>query len=331
MKILLQRVSRASVSVDGETVGAIGAGLLAFVGCRGGDAEEDADRLAVRTAALRVFPDAEGRMNRSVADTGGSVLAVPQFTLYADTRKGNRPSFVRAGDPAEAAVLCDRFAADLRSLLGPGRVAEGRFGADMRVELANEGPCTIELLSEVADSPAKSPRPRLPLPSLELVPVASPELEGRARAVAWGAWPSTYRGIIPEAQIGYMIDRMYSPEAIRRETAAGSPFYLLRADGRDAGICSFDLEKRGEGASAELHKIYLLPAWRGRGIGGWLLAEMAARAKAAGASSMWLRVNKRNFRAQKAYKAAGFANVRAVCTDIGGGFVMDDFVYARRL
>lgn len=331
MKILLQRVSRASVSADGETLGAIGPGLLAFVGCREGDTDEDADRLAVRTAALRVFPDGTGRMNLSVADTGGSVLAVSQFTLYADTRKGNRPSFVRAGAPEAAEILCDRFAADLRSLLGPERVAAGRFGADMRVELANEGPCTIELLSETADTPAKSPRPRLPLPSLELVPVSTPELEDRARAVAWGAWPSTYRGIIPEAQIGYMIERMYSPETIRGETAAGSPFYLLRADGRDAGICSFDLAKRGTGNSAELHKIYLLPAWRGRGIGNWLLAEMAARAKAAGASSMWLRVNKLNLRAQKAYKAAGFSNVRAVCTDIGEGFVMDDFVFARRL
>ncbi len=331
MKILLQRVSRASVTVGGETVGAIGSGLLALVGCREGDAAEDADRLAVRTSALRVFADGGGRMNLSLADTGGAVLAVPQFTLYADTRKGNRPSFVHAGDPAAAAVLCDRYAADLRSLLGAGRVAEGRFGADMRVELANEGPCTVMLESETSETPAKSPRPRLPLPQLELVPVATGELEERARAVAWGAWPATYRGLIPEAQIPYMIGRMYSPEAIRAETAAGTPFYLLRADGRDAGICSFDLTKRGEGLSAELHKIYLLPAYWGRGIGNWLLGEMAARAKAAGAASLWLRVNKGNVRAQKAYKAAGFANVRAVCTDIGEGFVMDDYVFARRL
>ena len=331
MKVLLQRVAEASVTVDGETVGAIGAGLLAFVGCREGDSAEDADRLAVRTANLRVFADGEGRMNRSVADAGGSVLVVSQFTLYADTRKGNRPSFVRAGEPEAARVLCDRVAADLRSLLGPGRVAEGRFGADMKVALVNDGPCTIELVSETAEEPAKSPRPRLPLPALELVPVDSAELAERARAVAWGAWPATYRGIIPEAQIGYMIGRMYAPETIRRETAEGSPFYLLRADGRDAGICSFDLSKRDGRGAAELHKIYTLPAYWGRGIGRWMLDEMASRAKAAGASALWLRVNKHNVRAQKAYKAAGFANVRAVCTDIGEGFVMDDYVYARRL
>lgn len=331
MKILLQRVSRASVTVDGAPVAAIGPGLLALVGCRDGDLPEDADRLALRSAALRIFPDDAGRMNLSVADTGGSVLAVSQFTLYADTRKGNRPSFVRAGDPEAAAILCDRYAADLRTLLSPSRVATGRFGADMRVELANEGPCTLELLSETASAPDKSPRPRLPLPALELVPVATPDLEGRARAVALASWPATYRGIIPDAQIPYMIDRMYSPETIRRETADGSPFYLLLADGRDAGICSFDLSKRGENASAELHKIYLLPAYWSRGVGHWLLAEMAARARAAGAATLWLRVNKRNLRAQKAYKAAGFANIRSLCTDIGSGFVMDDYVFARRL
>ncbi len=331
MKLLLQRVAETSVEVGGETVGAIGPGLLAFVGCREGDTPEDADRLAVRASALRIFPDDAGRMNRSVADIGGSVLAVSQFTLYADTRKGNRPSFVHAGDPAKAAILCERFAADLRSLLGPDRVAEGRFGADMRVALVNDGPCTIELLSETATAPAASPRPRIPLPALELLPVDSPDREARARAVAEASWPETYRGLIPDAQIPYMISRMYAPETIRRETAEGSPFFLLLADGRDAGICSFDLAKRGENASAELHKVYLRPAYWGRGIGRWLLDGMADRARAAGAASLWLRVNKGNVRAQKAYKAAGFACVRAICTDIGGGFVMDDYIYAHRL
>lgn len=331
MKFLIQRVSEASVSVGGETVGAIGPGLLVFAGCREGDTAEDADRLSVRAAALRIFPDDAGRMNRSVADSGGSVLVVSQFTLYADTRKGNRPSFVHAGDPSKAAILCERVAADLRSLLGPTRVAEGRFGADMRVALVNDGPCTLELLSEVAASPAASPRPRLPLPALELLPVDTEERAARARAVAEASWPETYRGLIPDAQIPYMISRMYAPETIRRETAEGSPFYLLLADGCDAGICSFDLSKRGEHGSAELHKIYLRPAYWGRGIGHWLLAEMADRARAAGASSLWLRVNKGNARAQKAYKAAGFSNIRSLCTDIGGGFVMDDYVFARRL
>lgn len=331
MKFLIQRVSEASVSVGGETVGAIGPGLLVFAGCREGDTAEDADRLSVRVAALRIFPDDAGRMNRSVADSGGSVLVVSQFTLYADTRKGNRPSFVHAGDPSKAAILCERVASDLRSLLGPDRVAEGRFGADMRVALVNDGPCTLELLSEVAASPAASPRPRLPLPALELLPVDTDERAVRARAVAEASWPETYRGLIPDAQIPYMISRMYAPETIRRETAEGSPFYLLLADGRDAGICSFDLSKRGDRGSAELHKIYLRPAYWGRGIGHWLLAEMADRARDAGATSLWLRVNKGNVRAQKAYKAAGFANVRALCTDIGGGFVMDDYIFARRL
>ena len=331
MKLLLQRVSEASVTIGGERVGEIGPGYLALVGCRTGDTPEDADRLAIRAANLRVFEDAEGRMNRSVLDVGGSILAVSQFTLYADTRKGNRPSFVLAGDPALAEALYERVVADLRTLLGAGRVATGRFGAEMKVALLNDGPCTIELLSEVATAPTNSPRPRLPLPALELLEVGGdPALEARARAVAEKAWPPTYRGIIPDAQIPYMIGRMYSPEAIREAAAAGTPFYLVRADGADAGVCSVDLRPAADG-SAELHKLYLLPAYWGRGVGAWLLAELCRRAKEAGAASVWLRVNKRNARAQKAYRAAGFSNVRAVCTDIGEGFVMDDFVYARRV
>ena len=150
MKILLQRVSEASVAIDGETAGAVGRGYLALVGCRGGDTAEDCDRLAARTASLRVFEDDAGRMNRSVLDIGGGILAVSQFTLYADTRKGNRPSFVEAGDPAEAELLYERFLADLRSLLGPDRVAQGRFGADMKVSLVNDGPVSIELREENA-------------------------------------------------------------------------------------------------------------------------------------------------------------------------------------
>ena len=127
-----------------------------------------------------------------------------------------------------------------------------------------------------------------------------------------------------------MIGRMYSPEAIREAAAAGTPFYLVLADGADAGVCSVDLKPAADG-SAELHKLYTLPSYWGRGVGGWLLAELSRRAKESGATSVWLRVNKNNVRAQKAYKAAGFANVRAVCTDIGEGFVMDDFVFARRV
>ena len=331
MKVLLQRVSEAAVRIGGETAGAVGRGYMALVGCRAGDTAEDCDRLAVRTANLRVFEDGEGRMNRSVLDVGGSVLAVSQFTLYADTRKGNRPSFVLAGDPALAEALYERVVADLRTLLGAGRVATGRFGADMKVALVNDGPCTIELVSEVASAPTNSPRPRLPLPALELLEVGGDAaLQERARAIAEKAWPPTYRGIIPEAQIPYMIGRMYSPEAIREAAAVGTPFYLVRADGADAGVCSVDLRPAADG-SAELHKLYTLPAYWGRGVGGWLLAELCRRAKEAGATSVWLRVNKNNARAQKAYRAAGFSNVRAVCTDIGEGFVMDDFVFARRV
>lgn len=331
MKLLLQRVSEASVTIGGERVGEIGPGYLALVGCRTGDTPEDADRLAVRAANLRVFEDAEGRMNRSVLDAGGAILAVSQFTLYADTRKGNRPSFVLAGDPALAEALYDRVVADLRSLVGAGRVATGRFGADMKVALVNDGPCTIELSSEVASSPTNAPRPRLPLPELELLEVAGDAaLEARARAVAEKAWPPTYRGILSDAQIAYMLERMYGPGAIREAAAAGTPYWLVRADGADAGVCSVDLRPAADG-SAELHKLYTIPAYWGRGIGGWLLSELSRRAKEAGATSVWLRVNKNNVRAQKAYRAAGFANVRAVCTDIGEGFVMDDFVFSRRV
>ena len=331
MKILLQRVSEASVSVDGETIGAVGRGYLALVGCRGGDTTEDCDRLAARTASLRVFEDDAGRMNRSVVDVAGSVLAISQFTLYADTRKGNRPSFVEAGDPAEAELLYERFLADLRSLLGPDRVAQGRFGADMKVSLVNDGPCTIELRSEVALAPTPAPRPRLPLPALSLVPVETDAQIAEARAVAERTWPRTYAGLIPDAQIPYMIERMYSPDAIRRDTAAGTPFFLVKADGRTAGVCSADLGTRDADGGAELHKLYALPWYWGRGVGRWVLDELARRCREAGATSVWLRVNKRNERAQRAYRAAGFAKERAVCTDIGGGFAMDDFVYRRPL
>ena len=331
MKILLQRVSSASVATGGSTVGAVSRGYLALVGCRAGDTAEDCDRLAVRTANLRVFEDAEGRMNRSVLDVGGSVLAVSQFTLYADTRKGNRPSFVEAGDPAEAELLYERFLADLRSLLGPDRVAQGVFGADMAVSLVNDGPCTIELKSETALVPTQSPRPRLPAPATELLRVETDAQAAEALAVAEKTWPRTYADIISAEQIAYMVERMYSPESIRRDAADGSPFFLVRADGRTAGVCSFDETKRDADGAAELHKLYLLPHYWGRGVGRWALDEISRRLREAGATGVWLRVNKRNERAQKAYKAAGFAKERALVTDIGRGFVMDDFVFRRPL
>ena len=148
MKILLQRVSSAKVEIGGETAGAIGPGFLALVGCHCGDTSAEADKLAAKTVALRVFADEAGKMNLSVADVGGSVLAVSQFTLYADTRKGNRPSFVDTGRADAALALYERYCERLREALGSHRVATGRFGADMKVSLVNEGPCTIELRCE---------------------------------------------------------------------------------------------------------------------------------------------------------------------------------------
>lgn len=157
MKILVQRVAHASVEVDGQTVGRVGQGLLAFLGCCRGDSPDDVRFLADKLVALRIFRDAQDRMNLSLADTGGAVLLVSQFTLYADTRKGNRPGFDRTGDPAAAEKLYESFASLLRERLGADRVATGVFAADMRVCLCNEGPVTIELCSD-----AKFPKPSAP-------------------------------------------------------------------------------------------------------------------------------------------------------------------------
>jgi D-tyrosyl-tRNA(Tyr) deacylase len=129
-------VGSASVSVDGERVAEIGPGLLVLLGVRRGDTEEQADRLARKIGALRVFEDDEGKMNLSVGDVRGEVLCVSQFTLYGDTRKGNRPSFVEAAPPEEAEPLYER----VRQALG---ARGGRFGARMSVELINEGPVTL--------------------------------------------------------------------------------------------------------------------------------------------------------------------------------------------
>ena len=136
MRALVQRVSSASVSVDGERIASFGAGLLVLLGVRRGDTTDSADRIARKVLALRVFDDSEGRMNRSVADLGGEVLCVSQFTLYGDTRRGNRPSYVEAAPPEEAEPLYER----VRSELG---AAGGSFGARMAVELVNDGPVTV--------------------------------------------------------------------------------------------------------------------------------------------------------------------------------------------
>lgn len=138
MRALVQRVSSASVAVADERISEIGPGLLVLLGVRRGDGAEQADRIARKLLALRVFEDAEGRMNRSVRDVGGELLCVSQFTLYADTRRGNRPSFVDAAPPEEAEPLYER----VRAALG---AKGGAFGARMAVELVNDGPVTVLL------------------------------------------------------------------------------------------------------------------------------------------------------------------------------------------
>lgn len=143
MRALLQRVSRASVSVAGEEIAAIGPGLLILLCAMRGDSEATAEALAGRIARLRIFRDAEGKMNRSLLDTGGAALVVSQFTLAADTSRGNRPGFSAAAPPEEGERLYLAFAEALRGKGIP--VATGRFGADMDVALVNQGPVTIWL------------------------------------------------------------------------------------------------------------------------------------------------------------------------------------------
>ena len=144
MRIVLQRVKEASVTVAGESISGIGPGLLLLVGVAHGDGEPEADWLAEKIAGLRIMADEEGKMNRSVRDTGGAALAVSQFTLLADTRKGKRPSFVGAAPPEEATRLFDYFCARLHAA-GVDQVETGRFGAMMDVALVNDGPVTIFL------------------------------------------------------------------------------------------------------------------------------------------------------------------------------------------
>jgi D-tyrosyl-tRNA(Tyr) deacylase len=140
---LIQRVTEARVVVAGETVGAIGAGILALVGVERDDGEAEAQRLAERVAGYRIFPDAAGNMNLSLRDTGGALLAVPQFTLVADTNSGTRPSFSSGASPAEGERLFAFFLSCCGKLLG--KTQSGRFGADMKVSLVNDGPVTFWL------------------------------------------------------------------------------------------------------------------------------------------------------------------------------------------
>jgi D-tyrosyl-tRNA(Tyr) deacylase len=144
VRIVLQRVKKASVTVGDERISEIGAGLLLLVGVAQGDGEAEADWLAEKVAGLRIFNDEYGKMNLSVKEVGGEILAVSQFTLVADTRKGKRPSFVGAAPPEEAAPLFDYFCERLREA-GVGSVETGSFGAMMDVTLVNDGPVTILL------------------------------------------------------------------------------------------------------------------------------------------------------------------------------------------
>ena len=145
MKALVQRVSEASVTIDGEVVADIGRGYLVLFGVTHGDTEAMADKLASRIVKLRIFEDENGKTNKSIEDLAGSVIVVSQFTLYADTDHGNRPGFSAAARPDLAVPLYERFVADLKAALGPERVGTGRFGADMKVRLLNDGPFTVEL------------------------------------------------------------------------------------------------------------------------------------------------------------------------------------------
>ena len=141
MRALVQRVSEASVTVDGTEISRIGPGLLVLLGVRRGDTEAEADRIAAKLLALRIFEDDDGKMNLSVGDAGGEILCVSQFTLYGDTRKGNRPSYIDAARPGHAEPLYDRFCERLGA-------AKGVFGACMGVALVNDGPVTLMVEAE---------------------------------------------------------------------------------------------------------------------------------------------------------------------------------------
>ncbi len=144
MRIIVQRCSRAEVRIDGETVGQIGTGFLLLVGITHGDTKQEAEYLAKKVANMRIFNDAEGKMNLSLAEVGGAILSISQFTLYGNAHKGNRPSFIKAAPPEVAEPLYAYFNTLLRELYGL-TVETGRFGADMKVDFVNDGPVTILL------------------------------------------------------------------------------------------------------------------------------------------------------------------------------------------
>jgi D-tyrosyl-tRNA(Tyr) deacylase len=143
MRLLIQRVSKAKVTVEGEITGEIGKGLLVFLGVGEEDTEAVCSEMAGKTARMRIFEDENGKMNLDIDQVSGSILVISQFTLFADTRKGNRPNFTSAAKPEKAKELYEKFITDLKQLLGENRVFEGVFGAMMEVELINDGPVTI--------------------------------------------------------------------------------------------------------------------------------------------------------------------------------------------
>ena len=143
MRAVIQRVRHAQVSVDGTVLGKIDRGFLILLGVSGEDSREIAERMADKICRLRIFEDADGKTNCSLADVGGALLVISQFTLYADCRKGNRPSFIKAGAPEMAEALYEHFMERCRTHVA--QVEKGRFGADMKVELLNDGPFTLML------------------------------------------------------------------------------------------------------------------------------------------------------------------------------------------
>lgn len=147
MKAWVQRVLEASVRVDGETIAEIGQGYLVLLGVTHDDTQAKADEMAARIAHLRIFEDENGKANRSLLDVGASAIVVSQFTLYADTSHGRRPGFSDAAAPSLALPLYERVVAKLRELAGEDKVGTGRFGADMKVSLVNDGPFSLELLT----------------------------------------------------------------------------------------------------------------------------------------------------------------------------------------
>jgi len=149
MKALIQRVSEASVEVNGIRVAEIRRGFLILLGITHGDGPADVEKLARKIPALRIFEDEQGLMNKSVSDIGGAVIVVSQFTLYADTKKGNRPSFIEAARPEQAEPLYSELVRQLRLTLGANRVGTGVFGAEMKVRLLNDGPVTVELRTDI--------------------------------------------------------------------------------------------------------------------------------------------------------------------------------------